>query len=81
MDASFKNYVFECFREAPNSWRKGTVAMTVLLNVVLLGFVYAHKRDGRRAVNALISCTAICALKICSRLVLCPYVPLSFSDT
>ena len=48
--------------------------------------VYADKGERRsvnswRSTTALISSSATCALKIRSRVVLCPYAPLSFSDT
>jgi hypothetical protein len=35
-----KDYLVECLREAPLAWRKGAVAMTILINAALIGLVY-----------------------------------------
>jgi len=40
MAYSFKDYLIECLREAPLAWRKGAIAMTILINLVLVGLVY-----------------------------------------
>jgi hypothetical protein len=40
MAYNFKDYLIECLHEAPHAWRKGAIAMTVLINVALVGLVY-----------------------------------------
>jgi hypothetical protein len=38
--STFKDYLIECAQEAPLAWRKGAVAMTVAINVAMLGLIY-----------------------------------------
>lgn len=40
MAPDFKTYIVECCRQAPLSWRKGAVIMTVLISLVLIGGLY-----------------------------------------
>jgi hypothetical protein len=40
MAYTFKDYLTECLREAPHAWRKGAIAMTILINAALVGLVY-----------------------------------------
>src|SRR5262245_49762399 len=35
-----KEYVIACCCEAPNSWRRGSVAMAMIINIALVGILY-----------------------------------------
>lgn len=37
MPPKLKTYIIECFGQAPHSWRRGAVVMTIIINAVLLG--------------------------------------------
>jgi hypothetical protein len=41
MAFTFRRYIVECCREAPQSWRKAAIVMTIVINLVMLGIVYA----------------------------------------
>jgi hypothetical protein len=40
MPYRFRDYVLECVREAPLAWRKGAIAMTIIINLVIFGIIY-----------------------------------------
>jgi hypothetical protein len=37
---SFKEYFFECCREAPHAWRRAAVITTIVINLIMVGLVF-----------------------------------------
>jgi hypothetical protein len=44
MVANVKSYIGECYREALVAWRRGAIAMTVIINVVLIGVLWLGRQ-------------------------------------
>jgi hypothetical protein len=71
MGSNFRTYIAECFKQAPQSWRKGAVVMTAIITVALfLALLIGWRLDAYPTAWFLVGTGAIAAFDV---LVVLPY--------